>query len=405
MSRATATARGLMQLEAPAPRAATPARWLTLPFSDAIALDASRWAQHEAIATSPFQRRDWYVAWDNVATSEERGRAFVLARAAGDGSPGEMIPFATRRRKLGLARAQVLSWASEDLGCPDHLDIPVVADDAVAGLARALLSVEWDALALGNLREDAPGARELVAALVRAGCHVSVRALELCPFIELPPTWEEYLATQSASRRQTIRRKERKLERAYQVVVRDHDASTFEAGWAVLNALHSERWSGVTAFSPDVAEMHRVFAKSLAERGALWLTTLDLNGTPAAAWYGFSEGDTVFFFQSGRANEHQQDSVGQVLMGMMIRRAIGRGFRRFDFLRGDEPYKASWTSSQRMTWEIVVTRPGLRGAWIRAARRVQLATGRARRAAKRALPEGFATLLRRRPAAPATVDA
>lgn len=403
--RAPLTGAHVVQLEPETPSAAIGAAWVKRPLDEALLLDASSWEQNDAIATSPFQRKGWYAAWRNVATADERGSAFVLARTGGDESLREIVPLSARRRRFAFAAASVLTWASDDVGCPDHLDLPLAGSEGLQELAGSLLALDWDVFALGNLRDDAAWSRQLATLLSRAGCYVSTRLLERCPFIGLPATWEDYLATQSSSRRQTIRRKERKLAREFSVVVRDHDAATFEEGWRALNALHSERWSGVTAFSPDVAEMHRVFARSLAECGALWLTTMELDGAPAAAWYGFTEGDTVFFFQSGRSNEHQQHSVGQVLMGMMIRRAIERGFRRFDFLRGDEPYKASWTSSQRLTWELVVTRPGLRGSWVRGGLFAQRMSRRARAIAKRLLRAGLAFQRGRVPPAPQTADA
>jgi len=50
---------------------------------------------------------------------------------------------------------------------------------------------------------------------------------------------------------------------------------------------------------------------------------------------------------------------------MMIRRAIDGGFRRFDFLRGDEPYKMSWTRSWRACYEVALIKPGPRGTMLR----------------------------------------
>ena len=52
-------------------------------------------------------------------------------------------------------------------------------------------------------------------------------------------------------------------------------------------------------------------------------------------------------------------------MAAMLRRAIERGYRRFDFLRGRETYKFSWTSTERPVYDVVVLRPGWRGAWLR----------------------------------------
>jgi len=85
-----------------------------------------------------------------------------------------------------------------------------------------------------------------------------------------------------------------------------------------------------------------------------------------SAWYGFTSDDTVYFYQSGRAPRWEQESVGLVLMGLMIQRAIQQGYRAFDFLRGDDRYKHHWTSARRKTSETVIFRSGWRRLWLRA---------------------------------------
>src|SRR3989449_10630318 len=65
-------------------------------------------------------------------------------------------------------------------------------------------------------------------------------------------------------------------------------------------------------------------------------------------------------------------SVGKVLMEMMVRRAIERGYRRFDFLRGDDPYKLEWTRTERTTRVLVVFRRGVRGRWLQGLDRVEI---------------------------------
>lgn len=111
--------------------------------------------------------------------------------------------------------------------------------------------------------------------------------------------------------------------------------------------------------------LHRRFSAWLADRGQLWMLTLDLDDTPAAAWYGFSFGDTHYAYQMGWDTRWKRQSMGTVLMGLMIRRAIERGYRTFDFLRGEETYKTVWTASARTCYEVVVIRTGWRGAVLR----------------------------------------
>jgi CelD/BcsL family acetyltransferase involved in cellulose biosynthesis len=223
---------------------------------------------------------------------------------------------------------------------------------------------------LGNLAPTAPNAARLAGALARAGCAVRWNALYRCPYLQLPATWDEYLGSLSANRRQVLRRRERNLERDHRVALTDYGPANFADGWRHLLELHERRWEdgagGRGAFSdPRLERLHRTFATDLARREQLWLATLDLDGAPAAAWYGFADRDTVYFYQSGRDPRWEDQSVGVALMVKMIRRAIERGYRRFDFLRGDEAYKRQWTETEIVARELVVFRPTWSGRWLR----------------------------------------
>ena len=61
---------------------------------------------------------------------------------------------------------------------------------------------------------------------------------------------------------------------------------------------------------------------------------------PAAALFCLEYGDTVGLYNSGFDPEARALSPGVVLIARTIEDAIARGFRRYDFLRGEEPYKS-----------------------------------------------------------------
>jgi hypothetical protein len=44
-----------------------------------------------------------------------------------------------------------------------------------------------------------------------------------------------------------------------------------------------------------------------------------------------------------------------------VEQAYARGLKRFDFMLGDEPYKARWTTEERQTVNLVIGAPTLRG--------------------------------------------
>jgi CelD/BcsL family acetyltransferase involved in cellulose biosynthesis len=338
------------------------------PLTDALALGPASW---DAVCqgsgcTSPFMSWAWHRAWADTAPALEANASEVLTiHDAGD-SLEAMLPIRRCRLRFRRRWVQALTWAIGDVGCPDELDVPALPDADVEALADALDELPWHVIVLPNLVEGAPNAQRLAAALVERGHAVRYQPLWGCPRLALPASWDDYLASLSANRRQIVRRKERSLYRTHDVTIVDYDDATISKGWTHLLALHDRRWNGEGAFQdPRTAGLQRQFAGEMARQGRLWLSTLDIDGKPAAAWYGFTSGDTVYFYQGGRDPGWQRESVGLVLMAAMIRRAIERGYKAFDFLRGDDEYKYAWAPARCTTEELVVFRAGWNGRWLR----------------------------------------
>lgn len=361
-------------------------QWLRLPLSDALSLGLDAWEvlQAGAESPSPFMSWAWHRAWADAAPEAEESEALVL-QDAGAGVQA-LVPVLSQRSLFHRVPVTALTWAIGDLGCPDHLDLLTAPGTQVAGLVPLLEELDWQILVLSNLAPDAPGVRRLCEALTGNGYAIRRQPLWACPYLDLCGDWESYLASLSAKRRQGLRYLERNLYRRHAVTITDYNGDQVDEGWRHLVRLHERRWQGVggagALSDPRIDRLHRRFAAELSRRGQLWLTTLDLDGEPAAAWYGFTWRDAVYFYQCGRDPRWERESVGQYLIGAMIRRGMERGFRRFEFLRGNDPYKRLWTTTQRTTEEVTVFRRGWRGRGLRGLDAVAELRGRLRRGAK-----------------------
>ncbi|HWC73020.1 MAG TPA: GNAT family N-acetyltransferase [Gemmatimonadales bacterium] len=350
------------------PAVRTPQR---ISLAEALALGTEAWDGLVAGAQSPspFMSWAWHRAWANSAPAFEVAETEVFTLRGADGSLRALLPLRLQRIPFRRVSVRALTWAMGDIGCPDELDIPASPDTDWAAVAAAFDVLPWQVVILSNLAERASNAERLCAALESRGHIARHYPLWICPRLALPPTWDAYLASLSANRRQILRRRERALRRNHAVTLTDYPEGRVEEGWAHLMLLHQRRWNGAGggAFQdPRCEQLQLHFAREMAKQQRLWLSTLDVDGQPAAAWYGFTAGDAVHYYQSGRDPRWKQASVGQVLMGMMIQRAIARGFRAFHFLRGDDRYKRQWTTDRHRTREVVIFRSGWGGRWLRA---------------------------------------
>jgi len=348
---------------------ATAPQWARMPLSDALSLGPAAWEalQERAESRSPFMSWAWHRAWADSSPDVALSEALVLQGAGA--AVQAVLPLLRQRMLFHRVPVTALTWAVGDMGCPDHLDVLTTPGADVSALVPLLEELDWQILVLSNLVPNAPAARRLCEAMADRGHAIRRQPLWTCPYLDLSNDWESYLASLSAKRRQGLRYMERNLRRRHAVTITDYDGDRVEDGWRHLVTLHERRWQdagGGGAFrDPSVDRLQRRFAAELSRRGQLWLTTLDLNGEPAAAWYGFTCDDTVYFYQCGRDPRWERESVGQVLIGAMIRRGMERGYRRFEFLRGNDPYKRQWTTTQRITEEVTIFRRGWRGRGLR----------------------------------------
>jgi CelD/BcsL family acetyltransferase involved in cellulose biosynthesis len=155
-------------------------------------------------------------------------------------------------------------------------------------------------------------------------------------------TWQGVLAQRSSNFREQVRRKERRLARAHTLTYRlSDDPERLDADLDLLFRLHDARWKSAAsgALANTRQAFHRDFARLAQARGWLRLWILELDGKPAAAWYGFRYAGVEWYYQAGRDPAYEADSVGFVLLCHTIRAALEDGAEAYWFLRGDEPFK------------------------------------------------------------------
>jgi CelD/BcsL family acetyltransferase involved in cellulose biosynthesis len=172
--------------------------------------------------------------------------------------------------------------------------------------------------------------------------------------------WEQYLAGRSANFRQQVRARERRLARDHALAFRlADDPSRLDNDLGLLFRLHAARWGAPSPFL-RWRQFHAEFARVALERGWLRLWFLELDGRPAAAWYGFRFGRVESYYQAGRDLARNDASVGFVLLAHTIREAASDGMREYRFLRGGEPFKSRFADADPGLETVVVTR-GVRG--------------------------------------------
>ena len=184
---------------------------------------------------------------------------------------------------------------------------------------------------------------------------------KICPYVRLPETWDRYMNSLSSGMRYLIRRKQRKLESDFSVnagFARTQDE--FEKRMADFILQHQARWIDLQqpgAFAKErFKAFHLAVGKRLFQKGYAKLYYLELDNIPMASYYLFSYRNSLFYYLSGFDPKYEKYSPGVILMAKIITDAIKDGRDEFDLMRGNTPYKFSWTGKKRINHTFTLER-------------------------------------------------
>ena len=106
----------------------------------------------------------------------------------------------------------------------------------------------------------------------------------------------------------------------------------------------------------------RRMAVEFARMGWADLTFLLAGDRPIAFCYGFHNEQDYFFYATAFDPDprYAVHSPGVLLAKHLLERAFERGYRRFDFMVGDEPYKRTWATHDEGVYTYVLGKPSLR---------------------------------------------
>jgi CelD/BcsL family acetyltransferase involved in cellulose biosynthesis len=281
------------------------------------------------------------------------------------------------------------------MGAPqaDYGDVICAERSTVQVLAWSFRELQKDGDWQEGLLEGLPAESRMVryAAQLPADVRACIQliASETCYTIMLGNQAEETL--DGLARKQHLRRRQNKLEKAGKVVFR-HLESVAEALQHLEFFFVSQRrrraihGKSSAAENEEFRDLLRNLVQEFDLKKELHFGVLELDGK-ALAWHlSFEVHDKLLFYQQTFEVDAWDFAPGEALLRYLLLFAKGRVHREFDFTRGDEPFKARFANHERTIYKIWLQRPGLRGkvvgGWRSAEGSIRGLAGRVRTAAK-----------------------
>lgn len=300
---------------------------------DFDALEPEWAALHAATpGASPFLHPAWHRVW---------------LRSFGQESSPVFLAVRRDAALIGVAALAMGSDGARELG--DHNARDYAGPLAVPGEERAVAAgvLEWlredmtGRLDLWGLPADSPLVAAFETAATDGGWRFERAHEAVCPGVDLPGSFEEYVAALSKKDRHELRRKMRNFEAAGEVSFTS--ATTVDDVPAALDGLFHlmriSRGDKDEFLTPRMEAFFRDLGATFAGLGMARLSTLSLDAVPVAMTFGFELGGVTYLYNSGYDPAFAHLAAGLISKAYGIRDGIERGQRRFDFLRGEEEYK------------------------------------------------------------------
>lgn len=168
--------------------------------------------------------------------------------------------------------------------------------------------------------------------LAEAGTTAPLEEHSAALFIELPSSFDEYLAGLDKKQRHELRRKRRR----YEDLVGRPQLERSGSG-AAFGRLH--RRSDGTKGDFMTETMESFFADLLMLPGARLDSLVAPGGAMVAMAFGFEDDDAYYLYNAAYDPDCADASPGMVLLSELIAEAIAGGRQVFDLLKGEEKYK------------------------------------------------------------------
>ena len=298
---------------------------------------------------------EWLFTWWRYFGS--KGQLYLLCVRDSEKRLIGLAPLRiVRRGRTGGGGLRVLEWLGS--GSPvwsDALDLIARRESEQAvreAIGNHLLARrdEWDAAWMTDCPEDSAGATALSMMLQSAGLSGTREACAVCPYLVLGDPWPVY--DERAHRKfRDLKKYLRALEEAGAEFGVVKTPEVLDQALDALVRLNRERVlskNGAPSLANDaLCRFVQHISRTAFHGGWLRLYYVSIRQEFIALNLNFVHGSRVYGYLSGFDPAWQRRGVGTCLFRYAIHDSWEKGFKVYDFLRGDEAYKYRWASDER----------------------------------------------------------
>jgi CelD/BcsL family acetyltransferase involved in cellulose biosynthesis len=311
-----------------------------------------------------FLTYDWLEAnWRHFG-HDQKLRVLIPYAA---GQPLGILPLCVRREKFRVSNVRVLTYPLQNWGTWYGPIGPNPAATMMAAMQHIRRSPrDWDMIELRWVAADATEGGKSARALRAAGMLSEKKEYQWTSIVDLPNSWDEFLAGKSQSLRRQFRRTIRDLiESGRAEYIRHRPAAAGygdgDPGWdfyAMCESVARASWQsdvvhGNTLTHDRVRGFFRDAHAAAARLGMVDVNLLVVEGRPAAFLYGYHHQGNVTALRTGF--DASISGLGSALMLKSIEDSCRRGDRAIDFGPGEREHKRRLRTRTESTYRLTYT--------------------------------------------------
>jgi CelD/BcsL family acetyltransferase involved in cellulose biosynthesis len=309
---------------------------------------------------------DWLEVYWRHFGREQKLKVLIVYAA---GQPLGILPLCVRTEKYRLNKVRVLTYPLEDCGTWYGPIGPNPAATMLAAMQHIRRTPrDWDMIELRWVADDGTQGGKTARALRVAGMLSEKKPYQTTSIVELPDSWDQFIATKSRSVRHQFRRQLRHaFDEAKAEFVRHRPAPASHGDgdprwdlYAMCEETAATSWqstvtNGNTLSHDRVRDFYRDAHVAAARLGMVDVNILMFEDSPAAFLYNYFYDGRVSTLRMGYDPALSKHGFGSALMLRSIEDGIARGDGFIDFGQGEREHKRRLRTGTESTYRLTYT--------------------------------------------------
>ena len=314
---------------------------------------------------SYFLTFDWFETYWRHFGHDQKMRVLIVY---GGGEPIGILPLCVRREAYRVGKVRVLTYPLDNWSTWYGPIGPNPASTMLAAMQHIRRTPrDWDMIELRWVAGDGVQGGKTARAMRVGNMFSEKQEYQVTSLVDLPATWDEFLASKGQSLRRQFRRTLRDLfERGRAEYIRHRPLPASEGDgdprwdlYAACETVAQASWQshvvhGNTLIHDRVREYFHAAHAAAARIGMVDVNVLNVDGQPAAFLYGYHCQGNVSALRTG-FDASLGGGLGSALMLKSIEDSCRRGDRVIDFGPGEREHKRRLRTRTEATYRLTYT--------------------------------------------------